>query len=180
MTRQEFDNFIKQQSRKLYGFAYGILRNREETEDVVQEIFIRLWKMGDKLDQYNSLEALATTMTRNYCIDLIRKQKHLVSNESDMNNYQNQLSPSPQELLEKTESGNLLRSIIRDLPAAYRQIIELRDINGESFEEIASITKQNINSIRVILSRARKMIRDEYNKYHYERRGIESTHRKVL
>lgn len=180
MTRQEFDNFIKKQSRKLYGFAYGILRNREEAEDVVQEVFIRLWKMGDKLDNYSSKEALATTMTRNYCIDLIRKQKHLASNEPDLNSYPNQLSPSPQELLEKAESGNLLRRIIGTLPAAYRQIIELRDINGESFEEIASVTNQNINSIRVTLSRARRMIRDEYNKYHYERRGIERTHRKVL
>ena len=76
MTRKDFDHLVQQQSRKLYGFAFRILRNQEEAEDVVQEIFIKLWKMGEKLDEYKSIDALATAMTKNYCIDLLRKQKH--------------------------------------------------------------------------------------------------------
>ena len=75
MTRTDFNDLIQQLSRKLYGFAFRILRNQEEAEDAVQEIFIKLWKMGQKLDEYNSIDALATTMTKNYCIDQIRKQK---------------------------------------------------------------------------------------------------------
>ena len=76
MSRPDFDTLIQQLSRKLYGFAFRILRSQVDAEDVVQEVFIRLWKMGPKLDDYKSVDALATTMTRNYCIDLIRKQKH--------------------------------------------------------------------------------------------------------
>ena len=76
MTRTDFNHLIQRQSRKLYGFAFRILRNQEEAEDVVQEIFIKLWKMGEKLDEYKSIDALAITMTKNYCIDLLRKQKH--------------------------------------------------------------------------------------------------------
>ena len=74
MTRPEFNQLIQQLTRKLYGFAFRILRSREEAEDVVQEIFIRLWKMGNKLDEFKSPEALATTMTKNYCIDMIKKK----------------------------------------------------------------------------------------------------------
>jgi len=49
-----------------------------------------------------------------------------------------------------------------------------------TYEEIAVKTKQNINTLRVNLSRARKMIREEFNKYQYERRGTEEVNRKVL
>jgi RNA polymerase sigma factor (sigma-70 family) len=173
MTRADFESLIQQLGRKLYGFAFRILRNQEEAEDVVQEIFIKLWNMGEKLNEYKSIEALATAMTKNYCIDLIRRQKHNFKGDFNLNEYNNVLSPSPHEQLENSESGAILHMIIEKLPDNYRYIIKLRDIEGIPFEEIAEKTEQNINTLRVTLSRARKIIRDEYNKYQYERRGIE-------
>jgi RNA polymerase sigma factor (sigma-70 family) len=180
MTRTEFDHLIQQQSRKLYGFAFRILRNQEEAEDVVQEIFIKLWKMGDKLDEYKSIDALATAMTRNYCIDLIRKQKHNYRGDVKVIDFPNLTSPSPEEQMENRESGEILNKIIAGLPEIYRVVIQLRDMEGISYEEIAEKTEQNINTLRVTLSRARKIIRDEYIKFQYERRGIEKVDRKVL
>jgi RNA polymerase sigma-70 factor, ECF subfamily len=180
MTRTDFDHLIKQQSRKLYGFAFRILRNQEEAEDVIQEIFIKLWKMGDKLDEYKSIDALAIAMTRNYCIDLLRKQKHLYRGDFSASDFQNFAAQSPQEQLEDNESGEILNRIIEGLPETYRVVIKLKEIEGDSYEEIAEKTDQNINTLRVTLSRARKIIRDEYNKYHYERRATEKLNRKVL
>ena len=82
--------------------------------------------------------------------------------------------------MENRESGEILNRIIDGLPEAYKIVIKLRDIEGASYEEIAEKTDQNINTLRVTLSRARKIIRDEYKKYQYERRGIEKADRKVL
>ena len=180
MSRSEFDNLIRQQSRKLYGFAFRILRNQEEAEDVVQEIFLKLWKMGNKLDEYKSIEALATTMTRNYCIDLIRRQKNDYRGDFSTLDLPNLTSVSPHDQMENRESGEILNKIINGLPEPYRVVIKLRDIEGISYEEIAAKTRQNINTLRVTLSRARKIIRDEYKKYQYERRGIEKVDPKVL
>ena len=180
MTRNDFEHLIQQLSRKLYGSAYRILRNQEEAEDVVQEVFIKLWNMNEKLDQYKSIDALATAMTRNYCIDLIRKQKHYSTVDYNIIDHQNITSPSPHEQMENTESGEILNIIIGSLPESFRIVFKLRDIEGASYEEIAEKTDQNINTLRVILSRARKIIRDEYKKYQYERRGIEKADRKVL
>jgi RNA polymerase sigma-70 factor (ECF subfamily) len=180
MSRPDFDNLIQQLSRKLYGFAFRILRNQEEAEDVVQEVFIKLWKMEQKLDEYKSVEALATTMTKNCCIDIIRKQKHIYSEDIGASDYQGIASPSPHYAMENRETGEILHRIISDLPEVYKAVIKMRDIDGDSYDEIAKKTGQNINTLRVTLSRARKIIRDEYNKYQYERRGIETTYRKVL
>jgi RNA polymerase sigma factor (sigma-70 family) len=180
MTRQQFDNLVQQLSRRLYGSAFRILRNQEEAEDVVQEIFIRLWKMGDKLDEYNSIEALAATMTKNYCIDHLRKQKNRYDGGFRIEEYTGSTEPSPQEQMENVESGEILDKIISGLPEAYRTVLQYREINGSSFEEMATIMGQNVNTLRVTLSRARKMVRDEYNRYQYERRSFEKSARKVL
>jgi RNA polymerase sigma factor (sigma-70 family) len=129
--------------------------------------------MGQKLDEYKSIDALATTMTKNCCIDLIRKQRHNYTGDYSGSDYQISASPSPQEVMENRETGAILNRIIEGLPDLYRIVIQMRDIDGTSYEEIALETNQNINTLRVTLSRARKIIRDEYNKYQYERKGIE-------
>ena len=77
MTKTDFNNLVISIGRKLYGYAYRILREKEGSEDAVQEVFVRLWKMNAKLDEYDSVEALAVTMVKNYCIDQLRKQKYI-------------------------------------------------------------------------------------------------------
>jgi RNA polymerase sigma-70 factor (ECF subfamily) len=166
MTRDDFNEYVLQISRKLYGFAFRVLLNREEAEDAVQEIFIKLWNMGEKLEEYNNIEALATTMTRNYCIDQLRKQKHILHDQNYNQDYHFITSQSPHEQMERKESDDIIRNIIEYLPDLYKVIIKLHDIDGFSYEEIAEKTGQNINTLRVTLSRARGLVRDEYKKYH--------------
>ena len=52
MTRDEFNNIIHKHNRKLFAIAFRILRNRQEAEDVVQDVFLKMWMMGKKLDEY--------------------------------------------------------------------------------------------------------------------------------
>jgi len=54
------------------------------------------------------------------------------------------------------------------MPENIRNILQLHDLDGKSYEEIAEVTGQNINTLRVNISRARKFVRDEFNKYHNE------------
>jgi RNA polymerase sigma factor (sigma-70 family) len=180
MSRSDFNELVHQLSRKLYGFAFRILRNQEEAEDAVQEVFIKLWNMGDKLSGYSSIDALAVTMTKNYCIDQFRKKKRIIQEEKYENYERNNLIPTPHEQLERVESGEILNRIIENLPEIYKSLVLLREIEGFSYEEIAEKTEQNINTLRVNISRARRIIRDEYNKYQYERRQIEQAARQVL
>jgi RNA polymerase sigma-70 factor, ECF subfamily len=180
MTRSDFNDLVQRLSRKLYGYAFRLLQNQEEAEDAVQEIFIKLWKMKDRLKEYTSVDALATTMIKNYCIDQIRKNKHLMQESDDRQILQITDFSSPHEVMVGRESEEILHHIIDQLPDMYKVIIRLREIEGQSYEEIAFITGQNINTLRVSLSRARKMIKEEYNKHQYERSGIKEADRKVL
>lgn len=180
MTRLEFNNHILQLSRKLYLVAFRFLKSREEAEDAVQEVFIRLWNKREKLDEYDSIEALAITTIKNYCIDQLRKIRTIAIDEN-----RNQLvvylnEPMPDEQLENLETAKILNNLIANLPEIYREIIMMREIDGLSYKEIAQITNQNINTLRVNLSRARSMIRDEYKKNRYEYAGNNKAARKVL
>ena len=180
MTRLEFNNCVLQLSRKLYLVAFRFLKSREEAEDAVQEVFIRLWNKREKLDEYYSIEALATTTIKNYCIDQLRKSKTISIEETNDQKAAFLNEPLPDERLENAETGQILNAIIGRLPDIYRVIILMREIDGLSYEEIALVTNQNINTLRVNLSRARKMIRDEYKRNRYEYTGNKQSARKVL
>jgi RNA polymerase sigma-70 factor (ECF subfamily) len=180
MTRADFNDLVRLHNRNLYGYAFRILRNQEEAEDAVQEIFIKLWNLGNKLDEYNSIGALATTMIKNFCIDQIRKKKRFLMEEDKQQDFHNADTVSPFEIMENRESEDILYHIIDQLPDIYKDVIRLREIEGLTYEEIAVKTDQNVNTLRVNLSRARKMIREEFNKYQYERRRIKEADRKVL
>jgi RNA polymerase sigma factor (sigma-70 family) len=180
MTRLQFNNCVLQLSRKLYLVAFRFLKDRQEAEDAVQEVFIKLWNKKEKLDEYNSIEALATTTIKNHCIDQLRKVKTIRIDDSNQNIPYYFNEPSPQEQLERDETSNILHKIIDRLPDIYRDIIRQREIEGLSYEEISRVTNININTLRVTLSRARGMIRDELKKYNYENRGNKQVARKIF
>lgn len=170
MNRKEFENRVLPLSRTLYRFAFRLLASSEDAEDAVQEVCIKLWNMRNSLDQYASLEAFASTVTRNHCLDRIRKQGRLVLEDTrpldtrtdDMN---------PEEKMEKLESYHNVLKLVKDLPDKYRTVIQLRDIEGLDYIEIQKQLGENINTIRVNLSRARKMVREQLKTMYYEPAG---------
>jgi RNA polymerase sigma-70 factor (ECF subfamily) len=180
MTRSAFNDYVRQMSRKLYGISFRFLQNQEEAEDAVQEVFIKMWRMGEKLDEYKSTDALAITMLKNHCIDQIRKQKVILTEDYTNEERYSEVSPSPYEQLVNKESGSILSHLIDQLPDLYRSILIMRDIDGMSYEEIVGITGQNINTLRVTLSRARSILRDEYKRQFDEKTGSGPITRKVL
>ena len=127
--------------------------------------------MKEKIVEYRSIEALATTMTKNLCIDVIRRQKNFSLGEIELSYNNEYEAPSPLEKMVLNESEMIIHEIIGNMPESTRTLIQLHDLDGKSYEELAAQTGQNINTIRVNISRARKHIREEFNRYQNERRG---------
>jgi len=169
MTRDAFNVIIHRLNRKLFAIAFRIVKNRQEAEDIVQEVFMKMWIMRKKLDDYNDIEALAITMTRNSCIDQMRKWKNIDSEKeaADIRNHDH--SPSPHEQLVISETSAIMTRIIDELPPATRDLVRMREINGLSYDEISKQKGMNINNLRVVLSRARKMIKEKYLYYTNEK-----------
>ena len=83
MRPEEFRKKVLPEGRRLYAFAFRYLNSREDAEDVVQDVMAKLWETRDTLDRYQNIPAWATTVTRNICIDRLRKQKILRFDESE-------------------------------------------------------------------------------------------------
>ena len=167
MTITEYNGFIDSESRKLYAFAYKMLKNQQESEDIVQNVLVKLWKKRDELDNINNLKTLAITMTKNECIDVLRRWRF--SEKSDVDSAAQQEksdSLSPLENMVSDETRNMMRQIISDMESPYKEVITMREIEGLPYEEIAGMTSLTVNNLRVIVSRARQIIKEEYLKKH--------------
>ncbi|MEI7499149.1 MAG: RNA polymerase sigma factor [Bacteroidota bacterium] len=170
MDIQEFQLKIYPLKNKLFRFAKRMLDQTEAAEDIVQEVFIKLWNKREKLNEYRSVEALAMITTKNLCLDKIKSRRYPVEKMEDHRQF---IESMPDET--KVDNSDIIHEIhqaIKLLPEQQQMIVHLRDIEGYEFGEIAEITDMNENAIRVALSRARKRIRElltKTNIYEYQR-----------
>lgn len=173
MKANEFKSQLLPVKAKLYRLALTLLNDGSEAEDAVQDVYLKLWNMRIKLAEYNSIEALAVTMTKNLCIDRLRSYRSRKQNGDGLERVTLKSSHrhDPVKTLELNEQLQHVHAIINQLPEQQRMILHLRDIEHYSYDEIEEMTGMKRNNIRVTLSRARKGVRDQYrNTSHYESR----------
>ena len=163
MQVQEFKERVLPLSQKIYQFALRILRNQHDAEDVAQEICMKLWDSRSELEEIKSIEAFAFRMTRNLCLDKIKRKKpqYYDDRETGSARYDEaDLAPDPGGSLEMKDTMERVNKIIGSLPEQQRTLVQLRDIEGLEYEEISEITGLELNTIRVGISRARKKLRE--------------------
>ncbi len=141
-----------------------MLHNKEEAEDVAQEIMLRLWKRKESLNELDNLKAFALKITKNLCLDKIKLRKKVVGEIENMAIISQ--NRNPEEILETANTVATFFDILKMLPEPQQLIVHLRNVEGLSFEEIEAITELNINVIRVTLSRARKSINEIYQRHY--------------
>jgi RNA polymerase sigma factor (sigma-70 family) len=164
MNQNEFVLLISPFKDKLFRLAKRLLVSIEEAEDATQEVLVKLWSKKESLDSYNSVEAMAMTMTKNYCLDQLKSKR--ASNLKIIHNNFTDREPRLDKKIEDCDSLNWVEKFIDQLPEQQRLVIQLRDIEQYEFEEIAGILEMNETAVRVALSRARKIIREYMLKTH--------------
>lgn len=151
--------------QKLYRVAYRLLEDACDAEDVVQEAYIKLWNKRDELTQVENSEAYCVILLRNLCLDFLRaKKKHLFQSTEDTVISDNLVLSDEIETVDEIKH---IETIIDLLPEQQRKIIKLRhfdDYSNEEIEEIMGITSVNV---RVLMSRARKKVKELFNSYNY-------------
>lgn len=164
MTQVEFVALVNPFKDKVFRLARRILTSVEEAQDVSQEILMRLWNKREQLCEYKSVEAFAMTMTKNYCLDQL-KNKRASNLKIDSLEFSENRSKLEDEI-ENKDSLNWVEKFIEVLPVQQKIILQMRDIEGYEFEQMAEILEMNETAIRVALSRARKSIRESMLKTH--------------
>jgi RNA polymerase sigma-70 factor (ECF subfamily) len=164
MTPEEFRKIILPEGRRLYALAFRYLNNREEAEDVVQEVMMKLWQDRDNSFSYSNPAAWCTTLTRNCCIDLLRRRKRLWHKEISEVKIASVTDHGSLEQSDHREAARLINLIVNRMKEPYRSAVILKDIEGYSYEEAAEAMQTSVSTLRTIISRARKSVRDEFEK----------------
>ena len=161
MEINELIKILEPYKNKMFRYAYSIIGNRFEAEDIVQESLIKIWKKKDKFAEIDNKEAWAITIVRNLAIDKVRARKKKKTSDIDDYFHISDKAPSPDVRLEQKEAVRKVAEIMDTLQEAQREIITLRDIEGYTYQEIADIMELKVDQVKVYLFRARKILRDK-------------------
>jgi len=124
---------------KLYRYALRILGNQMAAEDVVQEVFIKIWKKREEVQEIENKEAWCMTVTRNLALDQLRKKKY--HHESVEEHYSlKDSSMDPAQQIQSSDIMKQIRQAIDELPDDQKHVVHLRDVEGYKYKEIAEIT----------------------------------------
>ena len=148
---------------RLQRVALRLLGNAEDAEDMVQEVYMKLWNKRDALPDVKDVEAYCVTLTKNMCIDRLRIAE---ADKADVDEVPIMLAATDdvEVQVERHDAVEQVKQIIETLPEHQQQVITLRDMEDCSFEEIAEQTGLTAVNIRMLLSRARKTIRERFKK----------------
>lgn len=155
MTAEDFKQETESIKSILTEMAQHFLHNKEDADDIVQDVLIKLWGMREEL--HRPMIALARVLTRNLCIDHLRQ--HPVLLELNAVNAQEGTSSSSQcEMIER------MMNVVDHLPPKQQLVLRLRHMNGMSFAEISQLTGDSEANVRQILCRARQNVKAIYCK----------------
>jgi len=160
-----FDILYKKYSKRLYLFGYSILKSQEETENLIQDVFLNLWEKRNDVERDASVKYYLFSIAYNSAITLIRKK----TRESEFINYLKSLpeiNEEPTNLkIEFNDLTNKLEEIIQELPQRQKQVYLLHRVKGLKYSEIGEQLKISTNSIETHMSRALKTIRAKLEYY---------------
>ena len=148
---------------RLQRVALRMLGNVEDAEDMVQEVYMKLWGRREELPDVQNMEAYCVALTKNMCIDRLRLAE---VDRVDVDDVPLSLAAADDvaSLLERQDAVEQVKLIIETLPEKQQQVITLRDIRDCTFEEIEEQTGLTAVNVRALLSRARKTIRERFKR----------------
>ncbi len=182
MTENEFITELRNQSQRAYAkliddfeqkvFATCIsfVPNREDAEDIAQEVFVEVFNSIGKFKGNSKLSTWIYRITTNKCLEFIRKKstkkrfgflQSITGNDVpfDKTAYFTEMN-HPGILLENKEKSETLFKAINALPEAQKVVFTLCKVDGKSYEEVSEITEKSVSSVESLMFRAKKNLQD--------------------
>ncbi len=154
-----FQELVNRYQKPVYGICYRMMRQREEAEDLSQEVFIKAYRY---LKQYNPAHKFSSWILKiatNTCIDAIRKKKvDTLPLDEEIKSTQEDVSAERAFLLE--EANREIETAIAALPPDYRVVVLLFHHHGQSYQQIADNLEVPISMVKNRLFRARKILKE--------------------
>ena len=145
----------------MYRMALRLAPNTQEAEDIVQDVMIKLWNMRERLEDVENLEAFALRMTRNLALD--RQRMHINNTENIDDIEAEHFAVTEQN--DRKEQVESIRNVMLQLPEKQRSAMHLRDFEGYSYKEIASMLDMTEDQVKVNIFRARQYVKTKLTSF---------------
>src|SRR5271163_818699 len=167
-----FEELIRRHQQRVFGLVSGILRRREDVEDVVQQVFLKVFVLLKRFDQRAAFFPWLYKISVNECWDYLRKKKvRPLVYEADLSEEQVSrldgvvsADQPPASASDRAEARDLLERMMEKLPEQDRELLVLKEVEGFSVQELAEILNLNVNTVKVRLFRARARLMDVYRR----------------
>ncbi len=165
-NKEAFEELVRRHQHRVFAVAGGILRRREDVEDIAQQVFVKAYFSIKRFDQRAAFSTWLYKITVNECWDLLRKKKvRPLLYESDLSEEQVQqfsaaekFESGAQDVSDKLEAQQRVEILLQGLDERDRMMLILKEVEGFAIEEIAEILNLNPNTVKVRLFRARRRI----------------------
>lgn len=160
MKEISFRNDVLPLKNELFRLALRITLNRAEAEDIVQETMIKVWNRREKWEEIESMESFCLTICRNIAIDKTRKAANQNQSLDEVVETPDEShSSNPEAQVIQSDRVQSVRRLINTLPEKQRTAMQLRDFEGKSYKEIATIMAVSEEQVKVNIFRARQAIK---------------------
>jgi RNA polymerase sigma-70 factor, ECF subfamily len=165
--QQAFEELMNRYSQKVFALAFGYARERETAKDLVQEIFLKIWKSIGKFRGASKVSTWIYSVAANHCRDFIRQtKKNVLLKEALVDNLKNQsLAPTPEDLANSAQLRELLWKALEKLPPSSKNILSARINKDETFKQTSASENISAGAARTSASRAYRQLREILNKY---------------
>lgn len=167
--RRRFHELVGTYQDRIYRFARYCVGNREEAEDITQEVLIRLWRHLDGIEPAGVWPWLVR-VTRNASIDSLRRRgtyRAFVDEDPEdaLAGRTASAHAGPDAETETADFRRHLEAALREVAEPYRTIVILREIEQLHYEEIAAALEMPLNTVKVYLHRGRRMLRQKLQEF---------------
>ena len=165
MKKISFQNDVLPLKNKLFRLALRITLNREEAEDVVQDTMIKVWNARDRWQELDSIEAYSLAIARNLSLDRIKKMENQNGSLKDEKTERPDTTSNPSERMIQKDKLDIVKRMIDELPEKQRSCIQLRDIEGKAYKDIALILGITEEQVKINIFRARQTIKQRFQQF---------------
>ena len=157
----QFETAYKQYYSSLVGFAFQYVEDSSTSEDLVQEMFSKLWKKPEEFDIRTNVKSYLFGAVRNACLNHLRHEKVIRAHaEASTREVSDQV-----DFLEMDELQDLIQKVLDQLPEKRREIFELSRYEGMKYQEIADELGISVKTVETQMSRTLKALREAVGSY---------------
>lgn len=164
MSEKSFRTDVLPLKNELFRLALRLTMNRHDAEDIVQETMLRVWSRREQWAEIESMEAFCLTICRNLALDRLKRtdQANTSLDSEQHDRADRSYAANPEEQTVQRDRVEMVRRLMDTLPEKQRICMQLRDVEGKAYKEIATVLGITEQQVKVNIFRARQTVKKKF------------------